>query len=159
MKRFVITLMMIMLLACVANAKSKKRPDWVDNPQNLYPDNIYMAAVGEGSSRKKAKTDAYSALAQRFEAKVSVNKQTIERYEELTKNNETKTTAQTTDLSDITIQTDQNITNIQFGEFYVEEGRTYVIAFLERLKTAEILIEKININAKKVTYYLNETRS
>nr|MDA3812713.1 hypothetical protein [Candidatus Cloacimonadota bacterium] len=61
---------------------------------------------------------------------------------------------QTDVTKSVNIQSQQTLFNIQFGESYTDDvGRISTIAYLNRMKTAEIYENKINKNAGRIYYF------
>lgn len=136
---------------------SGEYPDWYLDPQSVYPDDTYLTSVGTGDSRRDAEQQALSGLSQTFEAQISVDSRTRERYRELmtSEGNMTETEIQLTDTTNV--QSNQTLLNVQFGEAAVDEtGRVHVIAYLERLPTAQVYRDLINRNARQVDSFLSE---
>jgi hypothetical protein len=132
-------------------------PDWYLDPQSVYPDDTYLTSVGTGDSRRDAEQQALSGLSQTFEAQISVDNRTRERYRELmtSEGNMTETEIQLTDTTNV--QSNQTLLNVQFGEAAVDDtGRVHVIAYLERLPTAQVYRDLINRNARQVDSFLSE---
>jgi hypothetical protein len=58
-------------IALMANAQSK--PAWVDNPSAVYPQRVYVSAVGYGADRRAAEHNAIGSLTAFFKQSVSSN--------------------------------------------------------------------------------------
>jgi hypothetical protein len=56
-------------IALAANAQSK--PAWVDNPSAVYPERLYVSAVGYGADRQAAERNAIGSLTAFFKQSVS----------------------------------------------------------------------------------------
>jgi hypothetical protein len=136
-------------------------PDWFLNPQSVYPDNKYMTALGSGDTRRAAEQSALGALSQRFEAKVTMDMQTQDRYRELITSGGGGYTEQEMAVNQgINVQSNQTLVNVQFGEAAVDEqGRVHVIAYLERAPTGKLYQELIRKNGEKVASFLAEAQA
>lgn len=164
MKRiFYIALLTFLLLACTANAKGSKkkgeRPDWLDNPQEKYPAQMYLTAVGEGDSRSAAEDMAAANLSKIFESNVKANEIYNMSYQEISKKGNTAVEEQTNMNTNVNVKSEQTLFNIQFADSYTDDlGRTFSLAYIHRMRTADIYEEKINTNAERVRYYLKEAK-
>ena len=96
-------------------------PDWYLDPQSVYPDKTYLTSVGSGDSRRDAEQQALSGLSQTFEAQISVDSRTRERYRELmtSEGNMTETEIRLAETTNV--QSNQTLLNVQFGEAAVDE--------------------------------------
>jgi hypothetical protein len=56
-------------IALAASAQSK--PEWVDNPSAVYPERLYVSAVGYGADRQAAERNAIGSLTAFFKQSVS----------------------------------------------------------------------------------------
>ena len=157
MKRgIVLIILSILVISCAAHAKKKKskQPAWLENPKAVYSEQMYLTAIGEGDSRREAENMAAGNLSKIFESKVKTDETVVQRYMELTKGDEFTYEDQTDVTKRVNIQSEQTLFNIQFAESYTNEmGRVFVLAYLNRMKTAEIYEEKINKNTESVTYF------
>lgn len=164
MKKIIImTITVILLLSCAAQAKTKNvkdQPEWLQNPKQVYPEILYLTAIGEGDSRTEAENFAASNLAKIFETKVSTDETYSQRYQELIKNDEVSFEDLTDVSKNVNLTADQTLYNIQFSESYTDElGRVYVLAYLNRTRTADIYEEKISNNNKKIVYYQGQSQA
>jgi hypothetical protein len=50
---------------------AQEKPAWVDTPSSVYPERLYVAAVGSGRDRRSAETGALGALAAYFRQSVT----------------------------------------------------------------------------------------
>lgn len=135
-------------------------PDWYLNPQSVYPDDVYLTAVGTGDSRRDAEQQAMASLSQIFESEIRVDSRTQERYRELAtaEGNLSESEVQLTQSTNI--RSNQTLLNVQYGEAAVDEaGRVHVIAYIERNPTAQVYRNLIQKNADQVSSFLNESQS
>ncbi len=116
---------------------------------------MYLTAIGEGDSRSDAENMAAGKLARIFESNIKAEETVNQRYMELTKNNKTSIEEQTDVTKNVNIQSQQTLFNIQHGESYTDDvGQVHAIAYLNRMKTAEIYENKINKNTGRIDYFL-----
>ena len=132
-------------------------PDWYLNPQSVYPDDTYLTAVGTGDSRRDAEQQALSSLSQIFEAEVSVDSRMSERYRELMNSEGTMSESELQLAQTTNVQSNQTLLNVQFGEAAVDDsGRVHVIAYLERLPTAQVYRDLVMRNGQQVERFMTE---
>ena len=159
MKRTILISLAIILFACAsvsnAEAKKNKRPKWLDNPTKIYPEAYYLTAIGEGDSRAYAEDMAVSKISRIFESVVKTDQTVSNRYNEIL-NSKGANATETTDINtNINISSDQKLLNLKFGESYTDKnGRVFVIAFIDRIKTASIYESRIEETANKIVEFM-----
>ena len=150
-----IIILLIFSISLSAYSKKKSRPKWLNNPKSVYNPQLYLTAIGEGDTRLEAENSAIGAISKIFESKINVDESTKEEYQELLKNDKAQASTSTKINKSIKLNSSQTLFNIQFGESYTDDlGRTYVLAYLDRMKTADIYLDKIETNSKKINQYL-----
>ena len=156
-KTILLSVVLILILSCAAHAKKRKdsKPEWLKNPKAVYSEQMYLSAIGEGDSRSDAENLAAGNLSRIFESNIKAEETVNQRYMELTKNNKTDFEEQTDITKIVNIKSQQTLFNIQFGESYTDDvGRVHAIAYLNRMKTAEIYENKINKNTDRIEYFM-----
>jgi len=158
MKKSIIISVILLLLVVSLNAKGKDRPEWVDNPKSEYPDAMFLTVIGEGDSRRDAESDATGKMAKIFESKINATSAYSERYQELITDVSTESSSDTSFENAVLVESNQTLFNLQFGESFADDtGRVFVIAYLNRMETAEIYEGKIEANNEKVVYFINQS--
>ncbi|MDY6915784.1 MAG: LPP20 family lipoprotein [Candidatus Cloacimonadota bacterium] len=153
------SLLVILVISCSVQAKTadKGKPEWLQNPKSVYPENRYLTAIGEGDTRSAAEDMAAGNLSKIFESEVSADQTVSERYYELISSEESEYEQQTDITKNITVRSRQKLFNIQFAESYTDNmGRVHVLAYIDRLRTAGIYEEKIDNNSMKVNSFLSQ---
>jgi|GEM_PF-417744 len=147
----------LVFAACSAPNKQIKeddksaKPTWVDNPQVLYPEGMYLAAVGIGSTREAANSFAIGNIAKIFKVEVKASSEVIQRYMEFTAGNQTSTAGMTTSDQNVRVDTEANLFNIKIGQNWVDElGRHYTLAYQDRQQTAQIMEQRITDNTQRI---------
>ncbi len=155
------TILWLLILSCVLLvAKKNEEPEWLNNPKSIYPDAMYLSALGEGDTRLAAENDAAGNLSRVFESRIKVDQTYRERYQELTRGATTEAQSLSEMDRNVGVQAEQTLFNIQFGESYSDKtGRVHVIAYLDRLRTGEIYNSKIEENANQINWYLDKQKS
>ena len=152
----------LVLAACATGGASSASsasslPSWYLDPKSVYPDDQYLTAVGTGDSRRDAEQQAMAGLTQTFEARVSVDQRTRERYSEIMSTEGAASETEIQLLQNTRVQSGQTLLNVQFGEAAVDDsGRVHSIAYLERAPTAAVYGDLIGKNANQVQRYLQQ---
>jgi len=161
MKKLVVIMFVLsLIMACTVNAKSKKNksPKWLDNPKSVYPDQIYLVAVGEGDTRSDAQNMAAANLSKIFESKIHADENVNQRYSEITKKGKTNVSDITNVNKNVNISSSQTLLNIQYANTYTNNlGRVFALAYIDRMATSEIYQTKIEENAKNVKYFTKQS--
>lgn len=144
--------------ASAASGSSSDLPEWYLNPQAVYPDDIYLTAIGTGDSRRDAEQQALAGLSQIFEADISVDVRTSERYSELMTAGGNVSESEVQLAQNTNVRSNQTLLNVQYGEAAVDDvGRVNVIAYIERLPTGRVYTDLIARNATQVERFLAES--
>lgn len=135
-------------------------PEWYLNPQSVYPDDVYLSAVGTGDSRRDAEQQAMASLSQIFESEIRVDSRTQERYRELATAEGNLSESEVQLAQSTNIRSNQTLLNVQYGEAAVDDmGRVHAIAYIERVPTAQVYRNLIQKNADQVASFLEQSRS
>jgi hypothetical protein len=126
-------------------AKSGKRPGWVDGRATKYPAEGYLTGVGFGDTRKAAEDSAYAATSRIFQAEISSRTKEWEKYAQT----EIKGKVQTTrdiEISQLTsVATEKVLEDIAIAEVWLDEPEKliYALAVMDRAHAAAVLRERI----------------
>lgn len=138
-----------------ASGRGGALPAWYTDPQSVYPEQVYLTAVGTGDSRRDAEQQALAGLSQIFEAQVSVDMRTSERYRDIMTAQGTVSESELSLAQSTNVRSNQTLLNVQFGESAVDElGRVHVIAFIERVPTGRVYSDLIARNGGQVVSFL-----
>ncbi len=145
MKYFKISLMS--LLVSVSSCSAQSSSDVYLSLEKDYPESRYLAAVGEGDTRRDAEKNASAKLALIFESRIDVSQSLNEYYEEFS-NDETSTLKYESKTNKRTnVQSNQKLLNVKYGKHGVDEvGNNFVVAYINRSETASIYDEMIENN-------------
>ncbi len=145
-----LTLLVPTLLSGCASFTGRT-PDWVANPKSAYPENQYLAAVGEGDTRHAAENAAAANLSRVFEAHIESDERMIDQTHETGRSLE-----RTTDFTaDVNILSSQTLYNIQHAEAWKDRnGRYHAVAYLERRTTAALYRDKIGEQTARVHFLM-----
>jgi len=143
---------LLLLSACASAPASNVKtqiaeslPVWVNQPQGSYPENRYLVAVGEGSSRDQAIADAKKQMAESFVVKVKSEIQTK------TQSNLNESTAGTVsgDSSenmngDLSLTTETSLRGAQVKEVTQVGSDFYALIALDKLQARSGLLMEAN---------------
>ncbi len=143
MKRILAMLTVILLVSSC----SSSMPEWYRDRDNYFPESDYLWAKGWGETPEKAIEDAIIELSRIFGNKLSVEKNVLERYESISDSKDQDMYESYYEFSTefATFVSNQNLVNVRYKD-PVREGRNktyFTIAYLERDKTASILMNKL----------------
>ncbi len=148
-----------MLVGSILIAQDK--PSWVDNPQSQFSNAKYISAVGSGDTRTSAESDAAAKLTMIFKSTIKSEQTVNERYRELFTSPQNSTYEQQSEVhKKASVSSDQTLYNFHIAETYTDNlGKTYAVAVIERIPTAEIYEKKISENEKIMMTYVNHFTS
>jgi len=145
--------------ACVTTGPTARgrRPSWMDNPHAKYPLRYYITAMGEGDTLDDAQSVAVGNLAKVFRSDVSVDETLRERYVELMgKRNSYQ--EQTQFDRNVRVRSGLSLVNVQYADSYTDQtGRVYVLAFINRARTAEIYATRLIQNNTRTHYFVGQS--
>ena len=162
-KIFTITIVVIIALFTFSTLFAKKRtdknrPSWLTNPYSKYPENRYLAVIGEGDSRAKAEANATANLSKIFETVVKSEETVQERYLEISSPNSAESSTMTDISQNISLTSNKTLFNVQYGDSFTDKlGKTYVLAYLDRNETGRIYLERIEENADKIMFFIRSS--
>ena len=141
---FFVIIQLLSLVSC-ASAPPKSNvststdlPEWINNPNSIYPDSRFIVGVGSGDTRQAAEKDAVGNIAKVFQSAITVDQTLIENYLEVegTDNNSASFSSQM--LNRTSVSSQQELKNIKIDKvhFSSTDGLYYVLAYLDRAETA-----------------------
>ena len=151
----------LFIFGCSGSPKVSKQqsiPPWIDNPQVEYPKSEYVVVVGVGDNYDDAQKSAFSKISSIFKTEVSVSGKVIDEYKQvLSSFSQDVEVEKSLSTKEITTKSQETLLNVKFGKsFSANDGRVYVIAYLDRDETATIYRQKINSNKRAIEFYLDE---
>ena len=148
--------------ATASAARGGAPPLWVVDKDAVYPEDKYLAEVGEGDGLNAAKAEAAGAIARIFRNRVTVDTTVTTRYTEITgEGGETLGLVNQTDFDQsIGQSSDQSLVNMRFGESWTDSlGRVYTVAYLDRAETGNLYRQRILTNDSRVAELMDRARS
>ncbi|MBW6516716.1 MAG: LPP20 family lipoprotein [Candidatus Cloacimonetes bacterium] len=160
-------LLLLVFIGCISALSARRdvnrqneRPQWLINPQSLYPESMYMIAIGEGDNRSRAEADAAANLAKIFETRVEAEEIYQERYKEMISERSLQAEILTDIDRSVALSASQTLYNIQYAESYTDDlGRTYVLAYIDRHRTADIYMNMIENHNQRIVSYLDRAEN
>ncbi|MDC7125853.1 MAG: LPP20 family lipoprotein, partial [Spirochaetales bacterium] len=145
-KNYILIIPSIFLLFSCVTSTSNREPSWVTDINSEYPENRFLAVLGQGDSISSAQKKAAANLSMIFETTISVDSQLTTKYTTLENEGVITSTSGSSTMSDnINQKSNQTLFNIKYGETWTNEtGIVTVVAYLDRRETASIYSQKIN---------------
>lgn len=141
------------------NAGAEDIPAWYLDPEEKYPDDQYLSAVGSGETRRAAEEQAYAGLSQAFEIDIQVDSTTQERYREIMTEEGNMTESEVELSQTVDVQSGQELMNVRTAEAAIDdEGRVRTIAYIERQPTGNMYADLIRKNDEQISSLVNEAR-
>jgi hypothetical protein len=141
-------------------AEISERPRWIDDPQRMYPFEMYIAAVGSGDTPEAAKSNAIAGVSTVFRADVKAGKYLEETYFETGTDKDLTLKKTSSVLNKIKITTEQSLKNIVVGKTWLSptDARHYALAYIDRDETMDIYLNDIKIMDGEVSVYFDKYR-
>ena len=139
-----ISIITTLLLGLLLTACSSKQPDWVDKPDEEYPQKRYLSAVGEADNRSTADDRALANLAKIFE--VAIDDRSLDFSQARVSADQSGSTVSNVQTAAryVTTEARQILEGAQLVESWQEEtGRTYSLAVLEKAPATRRLREAV----------------
>ncbi|QEN09500.1 hypothetical protein EXM22_16490 [Oceanispirochaeta crateris] len=151
-----------LLISCATGGSGsggRKIPDWVNDKHSVYPDDKYLVEIGEGTSLKSAKQNGQTSLARIFRTTIKVDSTVSTRYKDLSDGKTIlESQMETTSDESITQLSDETLINVHFGESWTSsEGRVYVVAYIDRMETANIYRQRIDQDATRANLFISQS--
>jgi hypothetical protein len=147
--------LLLTAVVCVSAAPSKgskdKAPDWMLDLNSSYPREKYLAAVGQGDTRRDAESDAAGALSRIFNVNVKSDSVATQRYQQIVKDDKSSVESGMQTTQTVGMQSDAQLVNMRFSDPYADSaGLSHIVAYLEREPTAAIYRAAIGKDSGRV---------
>jgi hypothetical protein len=158
---FLIIYVMLLFLGCIpansVKSETSERPRWIDDPQRLYPFEMYISAVGSGDTPEAAKNNAIAGVSQVFKADIDARRYLEETYFETgaDKDMTLKKTSET--INKINVTSDQSLKNIVIDKTWLSptDARHYALAYIDRDETIAIYLKDIRAIDEEAAIFHN----
>jgi len=152
MRKLLSVLMVLTITAC--SSTQNQPPQWLTQPTKVYPQNQYLAAVGQGRDAEQAKQIALANLSRIFS--VSIAEEQIDKSHFSTEQG--KTNNEVTRF--ISAKANQELKGAVIKETYQEPlGQSYAVAVMEKLPAAKSFRESIRQLDQKVAGNLSYAKN
>jgi hypothetical protein len=144
-------MLLALALGCAgAPSKAAKAPEWMVDLNASYPQAKFLAAVGQGDTRRDAEADSAGALARIFNVNVKSDTVSTQRYQQIVQGGETKVESGMSSDQTVAMKSDAELVNMRYSDPYVDKGGlTHIVAYLEREPTAAIYRQAIGKDAAR----------
>jgi hypothetical protein len=139
--------------------KEEKFPEWVENPDALYPKSLYLTAVASGGSIDEAKERSITSLSSIFSVNVNLNRKIIEAYTEKKKDKELIDWEHSVNLVSRSVLTSKNkLINVRTAKTYFDKKTAtfYVLSIINKAETELIYLEEIQKTDKSLLSFYEE---
>ncbi|MEJ2306219.1 MAG: hypothetical protein P8Y62_02910 [candidate division WOR-3 bacterium] len=163
MKKIFLAGFLILLFAGCASNPSVSRtgglPDWVENPDALYPKSLYLTAVSSGSSLDEARQRSIGSLSNIFSVNVKLDRRILEAYSEEKKRDAEMDWEHSVNLFNRSVLTSDNeLINVRTGKTYFDERTAtfYVLSVISKAETEMLYLEEIQKNDRSLVSFYRE---
>jgi hypothetical protein len=148
-------------LGCASAASSTKTnnlPDWVENPNVLYPKRLYLTAVSSGSSLDEARQRSIASLSNIFSVKVKLDRRILEAYSEKKKEEEMEWEHSVNLINRSALTSENELINVRTGKTYFDEETAtfYVLSIISKSETEMLYLEEIKKNDNSLVRFYSE---
>jgi hypothetical protein len=161
----IVGFLILIFLGCASSASSTKinnLPEWVENPDELYPKRLYLAEVASGSTLDEAKQRSIGSLSNIFSVNVKLDRRILEAYSEEKKKDKEMDWEHSVNLVNRSVLTSENeLINVRTGKTYYDEKTAtfYVLSIISKAETEMLYLEEIQKNDKSLVAFYNEASS
>jgi hypothetical protein len=160
-KFFISVLLLSLAFACASgnsNTGTNSFPEWITNPDALYPKSLYLTAVSSGSTLDEAKQRSIGSLSSIFSVNVNLDRRILEAYSEEKREGEMDW-KHSVDLVNRSVLTSENeLINVRTAKTYFDEKTAtfYVLSIISKAETEMLYLEEIRKNDKALLEFYQE---
>ena len=159
---YLVLFLIFVLFGCASSASSTETtnlPEWIENPDVLYPKRLYLTAVSSGSSLDEAKQRSIASLSSIFSVNVKLDRRILEAYSEKKKKDQEMDWEHSVNLVNRSALTSENeLINVRTGKTYFDEKTAtfYVLSIISKAETEMLYLEEIQKNDKSLVRFYQE---
>lgn len=165
MKKEVLSLLILGLVAyqgfcCGKKDSSKKEPEWVLRPSSVYSNEEYLSSVGYAEDRNVAESKAINGIASIFKQKVTSKQVSSDKMAQYKQDGKVATLEQTQGFDQSILQeiNEDDLIGIEVKEYWYDGKKNwYVIAILNKSKTASLYVDAITKNQDLIESTINSS--
>lgn len=157
----------ILYVSCISTSSSPAQNPIVENPlpsiylnpNEKYPNEKFISAVGTGDTLNQAQESALGVLSQQIKVQITSSETISESITQSETNRKITNFESITSLKGTTsTHAQQNLQGVQFGEsFTSSEGLVYAIAYINRLTVGNIYRQNIDDRTKQINQLIQES--
>jgi hypothetical protein len=159
---YLVVFLILTLFGCASSASSTKTnnlPEWVENPDALYPKRLYLTAVSSGSSLDEARQRSIGSLSNIFSVNVKLDRRILEAYSEEKKKDQEMDWEHSVNLVNRNaLSSDNELINVRTGKTYFDEKTAtfYVLSIISKAETEMLYLEEIQKNDRSLVRFYQE---
>jgi hypothetical protein len=159
---FLAGFLVLLLIGCASNppdTRTGNLPEWVENPDAVYPKSLYLTAVSSGSSLDEARQRSIASLSNIFSVNVKLDRRILEAYSEQKKRDEEMDWEHSVNLVNRSVLTSDNeLINVRTGKTYFDERTAtfYVLSVISKAETEMLYLEEIQKNDRSLVSFYQE---
>jgi hypothetical protein len=156
-----IFLLLSLIIGCASSSsktESGNFPEWVANPDVLYPKRLYLTAVSSGSSLDEARERSIGTLSNIFSVNVKLDRRILEAYSEKTKGDEMDWEHSVNLVNRSVLSSDNELINVRTAKTYFDDNTAtfYVLSSINKAETEMLYLEEIQKNDKSLMRFYAE---
>ncbi len=165
--KFIVCLLILFLAGSLSfaakkkNGKQQKMPEWVIAPSNVFPEDKYFAAVGNGSDRDSAEVRAVNSLASIFNQSVKTETKSSKRMSQAQIDGKVAIASIEDFNQKILKKVDvDDLIGIEIKEVWFDTKENwYAVAVMDKDAAARIIVDMIKKNSSAVEDLLRGAES
>ncbi|HPN41309.1 MAG TPA: LPP20 family lipoprotein [Candidatus Cloacimonadota bacterium] len=148
----------ILIAGCLLSglAAEAKRPVWLSNPYQLFPEDEYICGTGGGADLEAAKIQALGDISRYFESQVTAYVQTTETESSQSVNGQSTTTLGSDYQAQVKVFSDVQLEYAVLADSWTdpETKLVYVLMTIEKLKLRAKYLERVNSSEQAIGQHL-----
>lgn len=126
-----------------------KVPEWYEHRSTVYPDGLYISAVGEGDSKIEAEIAALANISMYFNVKTDVQN-LLEIHMQETDGENYNFDKESTINEQTKFFSQSEFMGVQFDECFSIDGKYITLAFIERDLAYDVYLQRIKSTVAKI---------
>jgi len=156
-----IVLILSLIFGCASSSsrtESSNFPEWIENPDALYPKRLYLTAVSSGSSLDEARQRSIGSLSNIFSVNVKLDRRILEAYSEKKKEDKMDWEHSVNLVNRSVLTSDNELINVRTAKTYFDEKTAtfYVLSTISKAETEMLYLEEIQKNDRSLVSFYKE---
>jgi len=153
--------LILLLFGCASSASSTKTnnfPEWVENPNGLYPKRLYLTAVSSASSLDEARERSIGTLSNIFSVNVKLDRRILEVYSEKKKDEQIDWEHSVNLVNRSVLKSENELINVRTAKTYFDEKTAtfFVLSIINKAETEMLYLEEIKKNDNSLVSFYQE---